>query len=509
MEQSLCAKVKKNSERPMTIAEFISLLKTSLGFTPTPEQAEAFQVFTQFLCERSSSAVMLLCGSAGTGKTSVASAFVKALSARRQKVVLLAPTGRAAKVFAKNCGHMAHTIHRKIYRQRSLNGSFDLNDNLHTDTIFFVDESSMIANQGVGEQAFGSGYLLDDLVKYVYSGRNCRMVLIGDTAQLPPVGEDASPALRSDIMEGYGLTVYQATLNEVVRQAEYSGILWNATEIRRFLEYDDLSVLPQIRFWGFPDVVRVPGNELIESIANSYREVGIDDTIVITRSNKRAALYNRGIRQAILENEEVLSNGDRIMVVKNNYYWLEQEKNGQQGTDNELPSTFTFIANGDRAIVRSMRNERALYGFNFADVWLEFPDYDNYELYTTVIINSLFGEEASLSRQQQDTFLENLLEDYQHLTTKRDRFKALREDPYYNAIQSKFSYAVTCHKAQGGQWAHVYIDQGVMPEEGITQSYIHWLYTALTRATERVFLVNWPVNQIAFGKGETEDDYLD
>jgi ATP-dependent exoDNAse (exonuclease V) alpha subunit len=426
---------------------------------------------------------MILRGSAGTGKTTLAGAIVRAMNVLKQKMILLAPTGRAAKVFALNAGHPAYTIHRRIYRQKSAGdiSAFNLNFNNNRDTLFMIDEASMIANQGYGESAFGSGCLLDDLMQFVYSGQNCRMVLVGDKAQLPPVGEDESPALMSDVLRAYGMKVYECDLNQVLRQSEDSGILWNATRIRTLI--DDW-ILPKIRFQGFADIVRVPGDELIESLATSYSRVGMDETMVITRSNKRANIYNQGIRNTVLDREDELCRGDQLMIVKNNYYWTEQSKE------------ISFLANGDIAVVQRVRNVQELFGFRFADVTMTLPDYDSYELTATVILDSLTTESPALSREQQEQLYNAVMEDYADIPLKADRIKQLKKDKYFNAVQIKFADAVTCDKAQGGQWAHVYIDQGYMTDDMLSPDYIHWLYTAFTRATEKLFLVNWPTTQI-------------
>lgn len=467
-------------------------------FEPTGEQRAALRTFAAFLTDRDSHAAMILRGSAGTGKTVLASAIVRAMTLMKQKVVLLAPTGRAAKVFALNSGHEALTIHRKIYRERSFSGpsgAFNLNDNLHADTLFIVDEASMVSNSGHESSAFGSGRLLDDLIRYVYQGRNCRLLMVGDRAQLPPVGETESPALSADILGAYGLKVHECDLNEVVRQGSSSGILYNATNIRRLISgYDSSSpalsdgvssLLEQIKVdVSFQDVAVVPGDELIEQLGSSYGTAGLDDTIVITRSNKRANIYNQGIRNTILDREEALSTGDILMVVRNKYL------------DPKLKAPVPFIANGDRGIVRRVSNYRDLYGFHFADISLEFPDYDNFELDTTVILDTLTSESPALTREQNEQLFNAVMEDYADVPLKSERMKHIREDSYYNALQVKFGYAVTCHKAQGGQWTDVYIDQGYMTDEMVTPDYLHWLYTAFTRATGHLYLVNWPGKQI-------------
>lgn len=467
-------------------------------FEPTGEQRAALRTFAAFLTDRDSHAAMILRGSAGTGKTVLASAIVRAMTLMKQKVVLLAPTGRAAKVFALNSGHEALTIHRKIYRERSFSGpsgAFNLNDNLHADTLFIVDEASMVSNSGHESSAFGSGCLLDDLIRYVYQGRNCRLLMVGDRAQLPPVGETESPALSADVLGAYGLKVHECDLNEVVRQGSSSGILYNATNIRRLISgYDGSSLalsdaasslLEQIKVdVSFPDVAVVPGDELIEQLGSSYGTAGLDDTIVITRSNKRANIYNQGIRNTILDREEALSTGDILMVVRNKYL------------DPKLKAPVPFIANGDRGIVRRVSNYRDLYGFHFADISLEFPDYDNFELDTTVILDTLTSESPALTREQNEQLFNAVMDDYSDVPLKSERMKHIREDSYYNALQVKFGYAVTCHKAQGGQWTDVYIDQGYMTDEMVTPDYLHWLYTAFTRATGHLYLVNWPGKQI-------------
>ena len=480
----------------MIIDELKYKILQQFGFPPTQEQAHALEVFAEFLTDRDPHAVMILRGSAGTGKTTLSGAIVRTLKEIRQKVMLLAPTGRAAKVFSLNSGSPAYTIHRRIYREKSFSGvegQFNLNDNLYTDTLFMVDEASMIANMGLGGMSFGSGCLLDDLVHFVYQGRNDRLLLIGDKAQLPPVGEEESPALHAAMLEGYGLKVYECDLNDVLRQSEESGILYNATMIRQMITHDDITQLPKIRFVGYSDIKPMPGAELIEALADSYHHVGLDDTIVVTRSNKRANIFNQGIRNMVLDREEELSQGDILMIVKNNYYWMEEErKSNNKLQSNEIPA---FLANGDRAKVLKVRRRIDLYGFRFATLLLQFPDYDNYELEATVLLDTLTSEAPALTHEQQEQLFHQIEEDYQDIPLKADRMKAIRQDQFFNALQVKFAYAVTCHKAQGGQWAHVYVDQGYMKDDMLNPDYIHWLYTAFTRATEMLYLVNWPETQ--------------
>ncbi len=467
-------------------------IRQTFGFTPTAEQEYALDVFARFMTDSDDQVVMIMRGSAGTGKTTLAGAIVRAMAALKQKMILLAPTGRAAKVFSLNAGHAAYTIHRRIYRQKSAGdlSSFNLNDNLNRDTLFIIDEASMIANQGYGDSAFGSGCLLDDLMTFVYQsgrGSNCRMLLIGDKAQLPPVGEDESPALMADVLRCYGMRVYECDLNQVLRQGEESGILWNATQIRQMITHDEMTQLPKIRFAGFADIQMVPGGELIDALSTSYYRVGTDETIVITRSNKRANIYNQGIRNQVLDREDELCRGDQLMIVKNNYFWTEGSK--------EIP----FIANGDIAVVQRVRHVHELYGFRFAEVTMQLPDYDDFELTATVCLDTLTSEAPALTHEQQEQLYNAVMEDYADVPTKPERIKKLKSDRYYNALQVKFAYAVTCHKAQGGQWAHVYLDQGYMTDDMLTPDYIHWLYTAFTRATEQLYLVNWPKLQVDMG----------
>ncbi len=463
-------------------------IRQTFGFTPTAEQEYALDVFARFMTDSDDQVVMIMRGSAGTGKTTLAGAIVRAMAALKQKMILLAPTGRAAKVFSLNAGHAAYTIHRRIYRQKSAGdlSSFNLNDNLNHDTLFIIDEASMIANQGYGDSAFGSGCLLDDLMTFVYQsgrGSNCRMLLIGDKAQLPPVGEDESPALMADVLRCYGMRVYECDLNQVLRQGEESGILWNATQIRQMITHDEMTQLPKIRFAGFADIQMVPGSELIDALSTSYYRVGTDETIVITRSNKRANIYNQGIRNQVLDREDELCRGDQLMIVKNNYFWTEGSK--------EIP----FIANGDIAVVQRVRHVHELYGFRFAEVTMQLPDYDDFELTATVCLDTLTSEAPALTHEQQEQLYNAVMEDYADIPQKAERIKKMKTDRYYNALQVKFAYAVTCHKAQGGQWAHVYLDQGYMTDDMLTPDYIHWLYTAFTRATEQLYLVNWPKTQ--------------
>lgn len=477
--------------------------------------------WSEFLLSRDGDSIFLLSGYAGTGKTSLVGALVQTMQQLRQPVVLMAPTGRAAKVFSTYAHSPAFTIHRRIYRQKSLDAeSFQVNVNLHRHTLFIVDEASMIANEGLSGGMFGTGRLLDDLIQFVYGSEGCRLILVGDTAQLPPVGEEMSPAMQPHVLDGYGLRVHKAELTEVVRQVEDSGILWNATHLRQLIQAEDVFCFPQLRVHDFPDIQVVPGDELIEALEQCYYEAGRDETIVVTRSNKRANVFNMGIRARILDYEEELCSTDRVIIAKNNYYWLQSRtpqptKGGDRqaesaNTASSSPQKFlplqggggavsgpeSFIANGDMAVVRRFRNRRELYGFQFADATISLLDHDDQEVDVTLLLDTLQSEAPALTREQQDALFTAVWEDYPEITNKRDRMKRLKEDPYFNALQIKYAYAVTCHKAQGGQWARVFVDQGYITEDMLSPDYFRWLYTALTRATEKVYLVNWPKEQV-------------
>ena len=405
----------------------------------------------------------------------------------RSKSVLLAPTGRAAKVFSAYAGHPAFTIHKKIYRQQSFSNevsNFSINDNLTTHTLYIVDEASMISNEGLSGSMFGTGRLLDDLVEFVYSGAGCRLLLMGDTAQLPPVGEEQSPALATEALKGYGLNVIEVDLTQVVRQVQSSGILWNATQIRQLIAEDECFSLPKIKVSGFPDIQVVRGDELIDTLTGCYEKNGMDETIVVCRSNKRANIYNKGIRAQILYREDELNTGDLLMVAKNNYFWTEKYKE------------MDFIANGEIAVVRRVRRTRELYGFRFAEVLLAFPDQNDFELEANLLLDTLHSDAPALPKTENDRLFYSVLEDYVDITVKRERMKKMKADPHYNALQVKYAYAVTCHKAQGGQWQNVFLDQGYMSDEYLTPDYFRWLYTAFTRASKTLYLVNYPEEQI-------------
>ena len=450
-------------------------------FDPTSEQSMALDKIVDFLFLTNEESIFLLKGFAGTGKSSLLGALVKTMTDFKQKTVLLAPTGRAAKVFSSYASHPAFTIHKKIYRQQKYSGelsNFGLMDNLHKDTLFIIDEASMISNNGL-DSYFGTGRLLDDLIHYVYSGENCRILLIGDTAQLPPVGEEDSPALQSDILLGYGLQVHEAMLSQIVRQAKDSGILFNATKIRNALTKGKVEAYPKLKLKNFPDIVKITGEELIDEISSSYDKSGIENTIIISRSNKRCNIYNQGVRNRILYREEELSAGDMLMITKNNYFWAEEIEN------------VDFLANGEIVEVLRVRKEQELYGFRFCEVLIKSFDYDT-ELEVKVLMDTLHSDIAGLTKERSEELFLNVLEDYADIPTKSGKMKKMKVDPFYNALQVKFAYAVTCHKAQGGEWENVFLDLGYISEDHLGTNFYRWLYTAITRASSKLYLVNLP-----------------
>lgn len=472
--------------------EIYQLIAREFGFDFTPSQARAATLLSHFVTTPRSDAACILRGYAGTGKTSLVGALVKVMRMLKRQVVLLAPTGRAAKVFSHHAGTPAYTIHRVIYRQDTFRGEdtrFSIGYNQLRHVLFVVDEASMISSGTgcMGQSTFGTGELMDDLIRYVYSGEGCRLLLVGDNAQLPPVGEEDSPALSDNVLKGYGLLVGSADLTEVVRQTRESDVLAGATLLRQLLT-QGFEGQPPLHTDRQGEVRALPGNELLESLEDDYRNYGEDGVIVVTRSNKYANIYNNGIRTRIFDREEELCRGDLVMAVKNNYFWpAECAKSLPEGET--MP--FSFIANGDTAEVVRLRNVHEQYGFRFGDATLRFADYDDFEIDCRVLLSTLQSESPSLTATESNALYEQVLADYQHIPSKKERFKALRQDPYYNALQLKYAYAVTCHKAQGGQWPRVYVDQGFVPDEVTGASYLRWLYTAFTRTTERVYLVNW------------------
>jgi exodeoxyribonuclease-5 len=455
-----------------------------MEFTPTTDQQALLDKLGAFLVDRHSETLFALNGYAGTGKTTVVAALVRALQELGQQVVLLAPTGRAAKVMSAYSGHAAYTIHKKIYRQATMRdgvGKFSLNMNQQSNAVFVVDEASMISNSSAEQSVFGSGRLLDDLVTFVRTGKNCRLVLVGDSAQLPPVGLATSPALDAGCLSLYGKSEH-TFLREVVRQAKSSGILHNATHIRERIEAGGRG-FPRLQHSEFPDVHKLSGAELIDTLSTAYSKHGLDNVMVITRSNKQANRYNAGIRAAILGKEEEIVQGDRLMVVKNSYSWIEQ--------DAELSKEVDFIANGDIVELQRIRKYREMYGFRFADATIALPDYNNVELDCRLMLDTIGMESAALNAEQSKLLFAKVQEDYAHVTPASKRYAAIKVDPFFSALQVKHAYAVTCHKAQGGQWKAVFVDHGYLADEMVNVEFLRWLYTALTRATEQLYLVNF------------------
>lgn len=455
-----------------------------LPYEPNRQQMELVAAFSRFVTDTEPRQAFVLNGYAGTGKTSLTSALVRSLSDIGIRTILLAPTGRAAKVFEAYSGHGASTIHHHIYQSRKFDPqamAFNLKRNNFKNTYFIVDEASMISNHPGEYAVFGTGRLLDDLITYVYEGEGCRLILLGDVAQLPPVGYTDSPALSPEILHSYHLTVYSYTLTDVARQRHDSGILHNATNIRKIISSGELEP-PVIRTKGYNDIEVITGEFLSEKIEECYDSDGIDETIIITRSNKRAVMFNQGVRGRVLYMESEICSGDMLLVAKNNYHWAD---NGDVEMD--------FIANGDVAIVKRMRSTSELYGFRFADVTLEFPDY-HCEFDAKIILDALYSDTPALSREQNERLLNNVMEDYADIPRRAERFKKLKQDPYFNALQVKFAYSVTCHKAQGGQWKNVFIDMGYIPEEAYNNiDFYRWLYTSFTRAYGKIYLINPPL----------------
>ena len=451
-----------------------------LPYEPSEEQMRCVDALAQFLYSPVPRSVMVLRGYAGTGKTSLTGAMVKAMARFGIKCVLLAPTGRAAHIFGEYAGHTAFTIHRKIYRQSGYGSTaFNLAENKHTNTLFIVDEASMIANSvGDAIASFGSGRLLDDLISYVYAGVGCRLMFMGDDAQLPPVGQLDSPALNVPDLQLYGFDVSHLVLRSIARQSLESGILHNATLVRQSMTADNATE-PHLVLDGYDDVERVSGEFLLETISDSYDRDGMSETIVITRSNKRATLFNQGIRNSILYREDMLVSGDMLLVAKNNYFWAE----GFENVD--------FIANGDVARVCRVWGEiEQRYGLQFANVTIELPDHDNVEMDAKIVLDCLMSDSPALNRAQADRLFNEVMAEIPG--DRRTKYNELKKHPYFNALQVKYAYAVTCHKAQGGQWNNVFIDMGgIAPEARLTIDYKRWLYTAITRARHSLYLINY------------------
>ena len=452
-----------------------------LSFEATFNQKKIIEQLSSWLCDDDYRRIFLLNGYAGTGKTTIIAAFVAALKELGIKTILLAPTGRAAKVLSHYSSADAFTIHKRIYRERSLasyESKFSLDYNRERGAVFIVDEASMLSSASGDDATFGSGNLLDDLVQYVRSGKDCRLMLVGDDAQLPPVGDDYSPALDPATMLQYGDVEY-CTMDVVVRQTADSGILFNATMLRLMLE-NRIFEIPKFDT-SYPDFKSVEGGELLETLQDCYDRYGRDETIVITRSNKRANRYNEGIRRYNLSAEEEIESGDMLMVVKNNYHYAERDEK----------SPMSFVANGDVVRLRRIRRFEEFYGFRFIDAQLEFPDYGDYQMDVKVMLDTLASESPSLTRDESRRLFYEVEKDYMDITAKGKRYRAIRENPHFNAMQVKFAYAVTCHKSQGGQWRAVFVDRCLFGDETMSKDMLRWLYTAITRATERVYLVNF------------------
>ncbi len=454
-------------------------LKLYLQHAPTEGQQVLLHDLAEFITKNEAKETFLINGYAGTGKTTVIAALVKLLDEFKIRYVLMAPTGRAAKVMANYSQKPAYTIHKKIYRQKSHAdgvGLFVLNHNDYKNTFFIVDEASMIANGTLSESIFGTGHLLDDLQEFVRSGANCKLVLVGDTAQLPPVGLDRSPALDSLSLEKYG-KVHPVELTDVVRQAESSGILYNATLLRKNIERN-YPVVPDFSF-QFPDIENITGGEVLEKLSEAYERYGEHETVVVCRSNKRANRYNNGIRSRLLFREEQLTRHDRVMIVKNCYQFLEENEQ------------LDFIANGDVAEIQNIRKYEERYGLHYAEAVLQFPDYQQTEITAKILLDTLQLESPSLGSERQRQLFFDVMEDYNHYKSKQKRYSAVREDLYFNALQLKYAHAVTCHKAQGGQWKAVFVDYPFWGDYTPTTEDLRWLYTAITRATEKLYLVGY------------------
>ncbi len=444
---------------------------------PTSDQVDLVERMERFLFQNAERAGFIIRGYAGTGKTTAIAAMIKTFPSFQLKSVLLAPTGRAAKVLSNFSKKSAFTIHKKIYQsERGKDGQthFKLGANLHTNTIFIIDEASMISDGGAYEQS-----LLDDLIEYVFTGKNCRLVFIGDIAQLPPVGKLLSPALDSKyLMSNYYLKLKGVELSQVMRQSLESGILHNATLIRN--QTQEKKPVLKFDLDGFDDVKRIDGLELEDELHTCFSKYGADDTIVITRSNKRANVFNQQIRVRIKDLDNEIATGDYLMVVKNNYFWLDEK------------SPVSFVANGDVAEVMSMGNIEGLYGFRFLNATVRLIDYPTLQpIDVKLLLDSINSEAPSLTKEDSQRLFETVMEDYAEVTNKRVKMELLKKNPYFNALQVKFGYAVTCHKSQGGQWKAVFVDQGYLTEEMLDTEYARWLYTAVTRATERLYLVNF------------------
>ncbi len=467
----------------MNSAEFYHLIKQQFPFKPTSKQDVVLRQLSEFILEGSKDALYVLKGYAGTGKTTIVGTIVTNLWKAKKSAVLMAPTGRAAKVISNYSGKEAFTIHKKIYfpkKEKAGGVKFVLQPNKHKNTVFIVDEASMIPDAPSDSKLFENGSLLDDLMQFVYSGHKCKLLLIGDTAQLPPVKLDISPALDEDKLSlNYNKDVRKMELTEVVRQEFDSGILENATGLREVLS-DGFFDTFRFNLNGFTDIVRlIDGHEIMDAINDSYSQLGNEETTIIVRSNKRANLYNQQIRERILFNENELSAGDYLMVVKNNYFWLKPT------------SEAGFIANGDIIEVLEIFNIKELYGFRFADVKVRMVDYPKMRSFETVLLlDTITAETPSLPYEDSNRLYQEVQKDFEHETSNYKKFLAVKNNKHFNALQVKFSYAITCHKSQGGQWNTVFVEQPYLPN-GVDKDYMRWLYTAVTRAKEKLYLIGF------------------
>ncbi|MBK8807487.1 MAG: AAA family ATPase [Bacteroidales bacterium] len=458
----------------------LSLFNKSFSGSFTQSQTNAIDSLSTFISDLDEHSLFILHGFAGTGKTTLISSIIEVLQLLKFNSVLLAPTGKAAKIISLYSNKPAFTIHKTIYRQKnnySASGSFDLNFNTYSNTFFIVDEASMISDQEMPNAVFGSGRLLQDLMSFAYNNKNCRLILVGDTAQLPPVGLESGPALDKDYIERqFDKNVYYTSLTDVVRQAESSDILMNATQLRELI-FSFTPQIPKFVVNNNSQIEAVSGNDAVNLIADSYAAVGIHDTIIITKSNKLANIYNNGIRNRILWHEEKISVGDYIMIVKNNYYWIK---------DNPK---LAFIANGDTAKITSIKRFHELYNKTFASVTLFLTDYE-IEFDAIILLDTLSSESAALTATESNDFFLAVMDDYADLKSKKEKYDAMKTNKYFNALQVKFAYAVTCHKAQGGQWKNVFIDHGYIKEVSPSVDMLKWFYTAITRSKEKIYFIN-------------------
>ncbi|MBP8849180.1 MAG: AAA family ATPase [Breznakibacter sp.] len=464
----------------MTQEEISNGILANFGFQPTDSQSIAISELSKFFYNRDDNAIFILTGFAGTGKTQLISSIVQFFDSIHQPSILLAPTGRAAKVFSTYANKEATTIHRKIYWPSATDSSKNkIQYNKQSNAVFFVDEASMIPTDSQSDLNENRYNLLDDLMSYVFGNDNCKLVLIGDTAQLPPIGSKDANALSKEYLKQYSSSVYGVTLTDVVRQAQESLIIKNATNLRTILQNELTDKFPKLIANPKMDAINIKGDELIEAITQSFDYYGIEETMIITRSNKRATVFNNGVRNSILFKEDELSNGDILMVTKNNYFWTKENK--------EL----SFIANGDLLKVVRVKKHEEMYGFRFVNATVSIIDKPDIELDLKLILDSLQSDTPSLTRTQQQQLEQAVYEDYADLTSHRAKLDKCKENPYLNALQVKFGYAVTCHKAQGGQWQSIFIDQGYITEEMVDVEYFKWLYTAITRAQTKLYFVNF------------------